>query len=35
MITGDHPLTARAIASEVGLLGNGRVVTGVELSRDD
>ena len=32
MITGDHPLTARAIASEVGLLGNGRVVTGVELS---
>ena len=32
MITGDHPLTARAIASEVGLLGNGRVVTGVELA---
>jgi Ca2+-transporting ATPase len=32
MITGDHPLTARAIASEVGLLGSGRVVTGSELS---
>jgi Ca2+-transporting ATPase len=32
MITGDHPLTARAIASEIGLLGTGRVMTGVELS---
>jgi Ca2+-transporting ATPase len=32
MITGDHPLTARAIATEIGLLGNGRVVTGRELS---
>jgi Ca2+-transporting ATPase len=32
MITGDHPLTARAIATEIGLLGQGRVVTGVELS---
>ena len=31
MITGDHPLTARAVASELGLLKNGRVVTGAEL----
>ena len=31
MITGDHPLTARAVASELGLLTNGRVVTGQEL----
>ena len=31
MITGDHPLTARAIAAKVGLDGNGRVVTGAEL----
>jgi Ca2+-transporting ATPase len=31
MITGDHPLTARAIAYQVGLNGNGRVVTGTEL----
>jgi Ca2+-transporting ATPase len=32
MITGDHPLTARAIASEVGLLRGGRVITGRELT---
>jgi Ca2+-transporting ATPase len=31
MITGDHPLTARAVASELGLLTNGRVATGQEL----
>jgi Ca2+-transporting ATPase len=31
MITGDHPLTARTIAREVGLLGEHRVVTGREL----
>jgi Ca2+-transporting ATPase len=33
MITGDHPLTARAIARELGLLREGRVVTGPELER--
>lgn len=31
MITGDHPLTARAVALEVGILGEGGVVTGSEL----
>jgi Ca2+-transporting ATPase len=32
MITGDHPITARAVAQELGLLQNGgRVVTGTEL----
>jgi P-type Ca2+ transporter type 2C len=32
MITGDHPITAQAVARELGLLGNGgRVVTGTEL----
>ena len=33
MITGDHPVTAQAIALELGLLKAGRVVTGVELDR--
>jgi Ca2+-transporting ATPase len=33
MITGDHPLTAEAIARELGILDKGRVVTGVELDR--
>ena len=32
MITGDHPITAEAIARELGLLKGGRVVTGAELS---
>ena len=31
MITGDHPLTARAIAQDLGILKAGRVVTGIEL----
>jgi len=31
MITGDHPLTARAVARELGLLKNGRVVTGADV----
>ncbi len=31
MITGDHPLTAKAVARQVGLDANGQVVTGVEL----
>jgi Ca2+-transporting ATPase len=33
MITGDHPLTARAIAAELGLLRRGAVLTGAELER--
>ncbi len=33
MITGDHPLTARAIARELGIDDKGRVVTGQELER--
>lgn len=33
MITGDHPATARAIARELGILDEGRVLTGVELAR--
>jgi len=31
MITGDHPLTAQAVARELGLLKTGRVITGAEL----
>ncbi len=31
MITGDHPLTARAVAGELGLLKSGRLVTGAQL----
>jgi Ca2+-transporting ATPase len=33
MITGDHPLTAQTIAQELGLLRDGRVITGAELDR--
>jgi Ca2+-transporting ATPase len=31
MITGDHPLTAKAIAAELGISTNGRALTGAEL----
>jgi Ca2+-transporting ATPase len=31
MITGDHPLTAQAVATELGLLKRGRVMTGAQL----
>src|ERR671919_1770789 len=31
MITGDHPLTAQAIARELGILTHGRAVTGAKL----
>lgn len=33
MITGDHPLTARAIAYQVGISKTGRVVTGREIDK--
>jgi P-type Ca2+ transporter type 2C len=35
MITGDHPLTAQAIARELGILTVGRAVTGAELEAMD
>ena len=35
MITGDHPITAKAVARELGLLKSGRAVTGAELEAMD
>ncbi|WP_224982210.1 cation-translocating P-type ATPase [Geomonas agri] len=35
MITGDHPVTAAAVARELGLLDQGCVITGAELERMD
>ncbi len=35
MITGDHPLTAQAIARELGILTHGRAVTGSDLDAMD
>ncbi len=35
MITGDHPLTAQAIARELGILTDGRTITGAELEEID
>jgi Ca2+-transporting ATPase len=31
MITGDHPVTAQAVARELGILKKGRIITGVQL----
>lgn len=33
MITGDHPLTARQIAQELGIADGGRVLTGMDLDK--
>jgi Ca2+-transporting ATPase len=35
MITGDHPVTAKAVAAELGLSKHGRVITGPELEAMD
>jgi Ca2+-transporting ATPase len=35
MITGDHPATAKAVAEEIGLTQNGRIITGTELAMMD
>src|SRR3546814_17611680 len=33
MITGDHPKTAAVIAAELGIVADGRAVTGAELQK--
>jgi Ca2+-transporting ATPase len=33
MITGDHPLTAREIARQLGISANGRILTGTDLDK--
>ena len=35
MITGDHPLTAKEIARQLGITDNGKAVTGAQLERID
>ncbi|HBX76212.1 MAG TPA: ATPase [Acidimicrobiaceae bacterium] len=35
MITGDHPLTAQAIATDLGITKNGSVITGAQLDQLD
>ena len=35
MVTGDHPLTAEAIARDLGILGHGKVISGKELDHFD
>lgn len=35
MVTGDHPSTARAVASELKMLNGGRVLTGAQLDQMD
>ncbi|MGI0023429.1 MAG: cation-translocating P-type ATPase, partial [Nitrososphaeraceae archaeon] len=35
MVTGDHPLTAEAVARDLGILGHGKVVSGNEVSNFD
>lgn len=35
MVTGDHPLTAEAVARELGILGHGKVVSGNEVTNFD
>ncbi len=35
MVTGDHPLTAEAVARDLGILGNSKVITGKDLNTFD